>query len=96
MQIFLIKQKEFETIRRSSHLRQLQPKRVDTLEDGVKLGKTQWGEVRAENNSHNRHICFLYYSRGFESWYSHVDVVCLIVLEAFGLRAFSVVKSHFC
>jgi hypothetical protein len=43
MQIFLIKQKEFETKRGSSHLRQLQPKRVDTLEDGVKLEKTQWG-----------------------------------------------------
>lgn len=38
----LDKTKEFETKRRSSHLRQLQPKRVDNLEDGVKLEKTQW------------------------------------------------------
>lgn len=68
-------------------MRQLQPKRVDNLEDGVKLERTQWGEVRAENKCRNHHICFLNYSRGFESWYSHVDVICLIVLEAFGLSA---------
>lgn len=53
----------------------------------MKVEKTQWGEVRAENKCRNHHICFLNYSRGFESWYSHVDVICLIVLEAFGLSA---------
>jgi hypothetical protein len=54
----------------------------------MKLEKnTMGGEVRAENKCDNHHICFLNYSRRFESWYSHVDVICLIVLEAFGLSA---------